>query len=224
MGSIPTTSPTPVKLAVVQTLNGISASTFDESAQNVFKAAVVSVLSAYSIALSDIIITSFSDARRALYDIQSRSLQSGSLQVSYTINFNAQSSGFTSSSSAATAVTNTLTVAVTSSTFNNALVAAAVSAGNTQMQSVTSSSSISVSNVTPSSSSSAKDDGINKDAAIGGTIGPFFGALIFVMLGLYFYKEKYSNYPWESKQTGKTESFSGVNPNDIDVVADNNRL
>lgn len=181
----PTTSPTPVQLSVVQSLSGVSAANFDTSAQNVFKTAVAQVLSAYGVQSSDVIITSFSNARRILNEIQSRIL-SGALQVSYTVNLVAQSAGFTSSSSAATAVTSTLTAAVQSSTFNTALNAAAVSSGNTQMQSVTSSSTISVSDTTPSGAPTkapTAPSGISVGAIIGIAVGVFVLGLFGGYLG-----------------------------------------
>lgn len=151
--SVPT-SPSPIQLSIVQSLSAISEASFDNSAQSVFKTAVAQVLSAYRVKSSDVTITSYSNDRRVLtLEYQSRSL-SGAMQNSYTVNFVAQSAGYTSSSTAFAAAKSTLTAAVQSSTFNNALISAAVILGNIPMQSVTSSSTISITNTTPSGSAS----------------------------------------------------------------------
>ena len=204
---------TPVQLSVLQTLYGISAAQFDSMAQSVFKIAVAKVLSSYGVTEKDIGITSYSNGRRMLHEENQSRILAGQLQVSYLINFIAQSGGYTSSSSAAAAAISTLTAAVQSSTFNNALSAAATNAGITLMLTVTSSTTITITDTSPSSDSKPS---IDKEAAIGGALGGFFGVLLVVAAGVVIYKSVYSKYPWERKSVKETEksgNFTVVNQN-----------
>jgi len=216
----PTTAPspptgsslTPVQLSVLQTLYGITAAQFDAMAQSVFKTAVAKVLSSYGVKSSDVTITSYSNGRRMLHDENQSRILAGQLQVSYIINFIAQSGGYASSSSAAAAATSTLTAAVQSTTFNNALSAAALSAGVSLT--ITSSSTITVTDTSPSSSDSKPS--IDEGAAIGGAIGGFFGVVLVVLTVVLTYKYVYSKYPWEGKSvkgTEKSGTFTAVSQN-----------
>jgi hypothetical protein len=195
-------------------LYGISAAQFDAMPQSVFKTAVAKVLSSYGVKSDDVPITSYSNGRRVLHDENQSRILTGQLQVSYIINFIAQSGGYTSSSSAAAAATSTLTAAVQSSTFNNALSAAATSAGITLMVGVTSSSTIAIIDTSPSSSDSKPS--IDEGAAIGGAIGGFFGVVLVVLTVVLTYKYVYSKYPWEGKSvkgTEKSGTFTVVSQN-----------
>jgi hypothetical protein len=85
----PGSSLTPVQISALQTLYGISAAEFDDMAQGVFKEAVSNTLGVYYVKKEDIIIKSYS--RRMLHDESQSRILSGQLQVSYLINFFAQS-------------------------------------------------------------------------------------------------------------------------------------
>ena len=63
-------------------------------AQSVFKTAVAKVLSSYGVKSSDVTITSYSNGRRVLHDENQSRILTGQLQVSYIINFIAQSGGY----------------------------------------------------------------------------------------------------------------------------------
>jgi len=106
------------KVSVTQTLNGISKDSFDADAAKSFKYAVATVLASYSVSDYDVTINSYS--RRRLYEHNEREL-AGSMTISYLIWSGAQKAGYSDTSSAASAVINTLTAAVQSSVFNNAI-------------------------------------------------------------------------------------------------------
>jgi len=191
-------------------LYGISAAQFDAMPQSVFKTAVAKVLSSYGVKSDDVTITSYSNGRRMLHDENQSRILTGQLQVWYIINFIAQSGGYTSSSSAAAAATSTLTAAVQSTTFDNALSAAASSAGVTLT--ITSSSTITIIDTSPSDSKPSIDEG----AAIGGALGGFFGVVLVVLTVVLIYKYVYSMYPWEGKSvkgTEKSGTFTAVSQN-----------
>jgi len=218
----PSSTPAPVQLSVQQNLFGISALNFDVKAQSVFKRAVAKVLLAYAVKTSDVSITSYSDARRLLHDENQSRILTGTLQVSYIINFFCPSK-WSSSSSAAAAAIRTLTTAVQTSTFNIALKAAALSANNIQMQSVTSSSTITITDTSPSGSASKPS--IDKGAAIGGALGGFFGAVIVTLVGVYVYKSVYSKYPWEREKSGfSAVSRNANNTEDVQVSVNHNSV
>lgn len=117
---IPVDSQSYVTVEVTQTLIGISSLEADLNTAKVFKSAVARVLASYSISVYDISIESYKDLRRRLYEYNERAL-ANSVEVSYEIFFGAQKAGFSDTSSAASAIISTLTAAVQSSIFNDAI-------------------------------------------------------------------------------------------------------
>jgi len=165
----------------------VSETTFDSSAQYVVKVAVANV-SSNNVVPDDITFNSIKNTRRLLQSSQGRSL-TGGLKITYTILVTSSSGASVSLTGTAQQIMNALTAAVKSSAFNTALVAAAVSAGNTQMQLVTSDGTIDVT----ITSNSKEPDSVSKSKfnplAIAGIL---LTGLLFVLalLGLYLYRVK----------------------------------